>query len=99
MWEANKAISRVRHTIPTIEELRRKLNGAIYFSKIDLTKACHQLKLHPKSRDITTCTTHVRLRKNTVLNYGTCSAWEIFHEEIQKKVDYITGVINIYDDL
>ena len=65
MREANKAISRVRHTIPTLEEIRHKLNGAIYFSKVDLTKAYHQLKLHPQSRGITT-TTHVGLRRNTV---------------------------------
>ena len=28
---------------------------------------------------------HVGLRRNAVLNYGTCSASEIFHEEIRKK--------------
>ena len=85
MREANKAISRIRHSIPTVEEIRHNLNEAKYFSKIDLKKAYHQLKLHPSSRDITTFSTHLGLRKNTVLNYGTCSAAEIFHEEIRKK--------------
>ena len=33
MREANKAISRGRHTMPTVEEIRHKLNGAKYFFK------------------------------------------------------------------
>ena len=39
MREANKAIHRTRHTIPTIEEIRHELNGAKHFSKIDLKNA------------------------------------------------------------
>ena len=36
MTEANKAIKRIHHVIPTIEEIKYKVNGAQYFSKIDL---------------------------------------------------------------
>ena len=36
MREPNKAIRRVNHVIPTIEEIKDKVRGAKYFSKIDL---------------------------------------------------------------
>lgn len=45
MTQANKAIKRVRHVIPTIDELRYDLNGSKVFSKIDLNKGYHQLEL------------------------------------------------------
>ena len=39
MVQANKAIKRVRHVIPTVEELRHEMNGMTVFSKLDLTMA------------------------------------------------------------
>ena len=47
---ANKAITRTRHIIPTIEEVRHSLNGAKHFSKFDLKNGYHQLELHSESR-------------------------------------------------
>jgi hypothetical protein len=41
MREANAAIKRVRHPIPTVEEVSFELNGAKYFSKLDLSQAYH----------------------------------------------------------
>ena len=54
MVEANRAIKRTRHVIPTVEELRYDLNGAKVFSKLDLTNGFHQLELDEASRSITT---------------------------------------------
>ena len=42
---ANQAIQRVRHLIPTVDDVSLDLNGAQYFSKLDLTQAYHQLEL------------------------------------------------------
>ena len=95
----NKAIKRTRHVIPTIEEIRHMLNGANVFSKVDLTNGYHQLELHPSSRDITTFITHKGLRRYNRLNFGTCSASEIFNEEIRKNISDISRVINIHDDI
>lgn len=39
----NKAIKLVRHPIPTVNDISVELNGAKYFSKLDLTQAYHQL--------------------------------------------------------
>ena len=50
MRSANTTIRRVRHPVPTIDELIHDLNGSQYFSKLDLLSAYHQLSLHPDSR-------------------------------------------------
>ena len=36
MTTENTAIKRTRHVIPTVEELRYKLNGASHFSKLEM---------------------------------------------------------------
>ncbi|GFN79083.1 Pol polyprotein [Plakobranchus ocellatus] len=45
MREANKAIKRERHPMPTIDDMIHNLNGAKFFSRIDLQQAFHQLEL------------------------------------------------------
>ena len=54
MRAANRAIKRVRHPIPTVDDAALDLNGAKVFSKLDLSQAFHQLELSPQSRNITT---------------------------------------------
>ena len=51
--EANKAISRERHLLPTLDKVIHDLNGATVFSTLDLNQGYHQLLLHPDSRHIT----------------------------------------------
>ena len=50
MREANQAIERERHTMPKLQDFKAEVNGAKFFSKIDLKQAYHQLELHPQSR-------------------------------------------------
>ncbi|KAJ8037836.1 Ketimine reductase mu-crystallin [Holothuria leucospilota] len=49
----NTAIKREHHVTPTVDELIYDLNGASYFSKLDLNAGYHQLELDPESRCIT----------------------------------------------
>ena len=49
MREANRAITRERHLMPTLDEVVHDLNGAKVFSKLDLNQGYHQLVLHPDS--------------------------------------------------
>ena len=66
---ANEAIKRVRHPIPTVDDVSFELNGAQYFSKLDLLQAYHQLELDEASRYITTFSTHIGLFRYKRLNY------------------------------
>ena len=99
MRQANAAIKRVRHPIPTVEDISLELNGAKYFSKLDLSQAYHQLELHEDSRYITTFTTHVGLFRYKRLNYGTNAAAELFQHTLQQQLQGLTGVRNIADDI
>lgn len=99
MRQTNEAIKRIRHPIPTVDDVRFELNGAKYFSKLDLSQAYHQLELDPKSRHITTFSTHVGLYRYKRLNYGTNAAAEIFQYTLQTQLQGFTGVKNIADDI
>ena len=99
MREPNKAIMRERHQMPTVDELINDLNGAKIFSKVDLRSGYHQLELDKNSRSITTFSTHVGLSRYKRLNFGVCSASEVFQKEIRTIVSDLEGVTNIADDI
>ena len=96
---ANEAIRRVRHPIPTVNDISFALNGAKFFSKLDLSQAYHQLELHEQSRYVTTFSTHVGLYRYKRLNYGTNAAAEIFQYTLQTALQGLKGVKNIADDI
>ena len=81
-------------------DISLELNGAKYFSKLDLAQArYHQLELHEDSRYITTFSTHVGLFRYKRVNYGTNAAAEIFQYTLQQQLQGLTGVRNIADDI
>ena len=99
MRAANTAIKRVRHLIPTVADISVELNGAKFFSKLDLSQAYHQLELHPDSRFITTFSTHLGLYRYTRLNFGTNASAELFQHTLQQHLQGMAGVQNIADDI
>ena len=99
MREANNAIKRERHIMPTLNDFKAAVNGAKYFSKIDLKQAYHQVELEPESRFITTFSTHEGIYQYKRLNYGTSSAAEVFQNILQRNLSDIPGVKNIADDI
>ena len=99
MRAANTAIKRVRHLIPTVADISLELNGAKFFSKLDLSQAYHQLELHPDSHFITTFSTHLGLYRYTRLNFGTNASAELFQNTLQHHLQGMAGVQNIADDI
>ena len=99
MRMANQAIQRVCHLIPTVEDISLDLNQAKYFTKLDMSKACHHLLLNEQSRFITTFSTHLSLFRYTSLPYGINAAAEIFQYTQQQQLHSINGVRNIADDI
>ena len=90
----NKAIERKRHPMPTVEEIIHDLNGATVFSKLNLNAGYHQIELHPASRYIITFSTHIGLKHYKRLNFGICSAAEVFQYCIQTALAGLPGVRN-----
>ena len=99
MREANKAIKRERHPLPTIEDMINDLNGSTLFSRIDLQQAFHQLELDKESRFITTFSTHVGLRRFKRLMFGVNAAPEIFQHAMSDILHDIPGVTHFIDDI
>ena len=80
MREANKAVKREKHLMPTIDDLIADLNGATHLSTRDLSSGYHQLELAPESRFVTTFSTHVGLKRYKRLPFAIYAASEIFQE-------------------
>jgi len=99
MREANFAIKREKHIMPTLDDLISDLNGSRVFSKLDLTAGYHQLELHPDSRYLTTFSTHVGLRRYKRLSFGINTASEIFQNAISEIIQDIPHSRNISDDI
>ncbi|XP_028417254.1 uncharacterized protein LOC114541657 [Dendronephthya gigantea] len=99
MRVANTAIQRTRHPIPTLEAVSIELNGARFFSKLDLTQAYHQLELNAASQGITTFSTHLGLYRYKRLNYSTNATAELTQHTLQETLQGIQGAKNIADDI
>ena len=99
MRQANKAIIRERHPMPTIDDLLHEMNGAVMFSKLDLPQSFHQIELDVNSRDITTFITHKGLFRYKRLFFGVSCAPEIHQRIIQQVIGGCEGARNIADDI
>lgn len=58
----NKAIRRPFHRLPTIDNMKVKLAGARYFTKLDIKSAYHHLMLDEESRKLTKFKAEIRMR-------------------------------------
>ena len=99
MRQANKAIVRERHPMPTIDDVLHEINGAGVFSKLDLSQSFHQIELDPNSREITTFVTHKGLYRYKRLFFGISCAPEIHQRIIQQVIGGCEGARNIADDI
>jgi len=54
MREANKAVMREKHLMPTIDDLVEDLNGATVFSKLDLSLSNHDTQHSRRSEEVQT---------------------------------------------
>jgi len=99
MRRANEAIERVRHPIPTTDEILHSMNGSTVFSKLDLRWGYHQIELEEDSRGITTFVTHAGLYRYKRLLFGVNSASEQYQHEIQRVLSGLEGAANISDDI
>ena len=89
----DKYIKRTRYGIPTLRELEIRLNGAKYFSHLDMNHGYMQLELTEESRKLTIFYT---LRGQ---HFGVTSAAEIFNEEVRKVLAQEPNAVSIYDDI
>ena len=99
MRQANAAVKRIKHPIPTIDEVLQDLNNSTMFSKLDIKWAYHQIELDQESRDITTFVTHKGLYRYTRLLFGVSCVPEMYQTVMQNVLQECEGVHNIMDDI
>ena len=99
MRQANLAIVREKHPVPTVEETLQEVSNAKVFSKLDLNMAFHQIELHPDSRDITTFAAPNGLYRYKRLLFGVNMATEKFQQIVWQIIKDCRGAYNLHDDL
>ncbi|XP_043191558.1 uncharacterized protein K02A2.6-like [Amphibalanus amphitrite] len=86
------------HPLPTIEELQTRLHG-VFYSKLDLRSAYHQLELHPDSRDITAFITHDGLMRFKRVPFGLVSAGSACQKLLDDVLKDVPGCGHYMDDI
>ncbi|XP_060808134.1 uncharacterized protein LOC132903569 [Amyelois transitella] len=99
MRQANKAIIREKHPLPTMEQLLPKFRNAKMFSKLDIKNAFHQIELSEDCRYITTFICNRGLFRYKRLMFGISCAPEIFQKTLEKILLPCEGVVNFIDDI
>jgi len=99
MRQANTAVKRVRHQIPTIEDVLQDMAGSKVFSKLDIKNAYHQIEIEKKSREITTFVTHTGQYRYKTLMFGVSCASELYQKVLQQILHSCKNAANIMDDI
>lgn len=99
MRQVNKAIKRETYPLPTLEEMRVKLSGARFFSRLDVKDAFHQIELAEESRHLTTFVTHKGLFRFTRLLFGISCAPELFQKIFEGILSICHNVVVYIDDI
>lgn len=98
MRQPNRAIERYNHSMPLIEELWDKLQGATNFTKIDLKDAFHHLEIGEKSRELTTFMSDLGMLRFTRLAFGVSCATEIFQREMERILEDLRDFCVVFLD-
>lgn len=99
MRAPNRAIKREYFRLPVLNEMKTKLHGARYFTKLDLTSAYYHLELTQESRELTTFLAENGMYRFTRLMFGVNCAPEIFQREMTRILEGIDNVIVYIDDI
>ncbi|XP_037520549.1 uncharacterized protein LOC119397183 [Rhipicephalus sanguineus] len=95
----NKGVLREHHPIPSVEHTLGLLGGAKYFSKLDAYSGLYQIKVDPKSSELTTFITPFGRYKFNRMPFGISSAPEHYQRMISHVLEGLKGVVCHIDDV
>lgn len=95
----NKAIQRQFHQMPRVDEMKAKLTGSKFFTKLDLHSAFHHVMISEKSRELTTFMAPNGMYRFKRLVFGVNCAPEIFQRIMEGILKDIKDVIIYIDDI
>ena len=95
----NKAINRLKYTIPTVEENLPLLTTAKVFTIVDVSEAFHTIVLDEKSSQLKTFQGPNGRYWYNHMPFGIASGPEEYQRREHEFLDGLRGVINIADDI
>ena len=99
-YRALNTITKVdRYPIPNINSFSSKLVNKKYFSKIDLTSAYHQIKVHPDDVSKTAITTPFGLFEYKYMPFGLRNAASTFQRAMDKIFSTLLSVFIYLDEI
>lgn len=81
--QLNKKTIKERFPLPLIEDIFNKLQGAMFFSNVDMKNAYFHIKVHADSRKYTSFVTHNNQYVFNSVPFGTCNGPSVFQKFIQ----------------
>ncbi len=97
--DLNKAIKRVHHKIPTIEEISHKFSGSQFFTKLDAQHGYWAIKLDEESSLLTTFNSPFGRYKFNRLPFGLSVSQDIFQVKMDQILEQCPGTLGISDDI
>ena len=95
----NKCAEPSKYPIPKLDHFASCFRGCSYFSKLDMSQACHQVPVHPESQKWLTVNTHLGLFVFTRIPNGIHSAPAEFQMIMDKTLAGIPKVVCYLDDI
>ncbi|XP_055527470.1 uncharacterized protein K02A2.6-like [Wyeomyia smithii] len=99
LHEANKAVVREVHPLPTLEQMTKKICTNKIFTKLDIKQAFHQVVLKEECRYITTFISPIGLMRYKRLMFGLSAAPELFQKVMETIFAYLSWLIIFIDDI
>ncbi|KAK3796792.1 hypothetical protein RRG08_046127 [Elysia crispata] len=85
--------------IPTLDELLVKIEGAKYFTKIDLTKGYWQIPLAEESKAYTAFQSPRGLMEFNFMPFGLSTAAPTFQRAMQEVLGRLPFIVSYFDDI
>ena len=95
----NESVRREIFPLSTADQLLAQLDGVTVFTKLDCNSGFHQMPLHPESQELTTFITPFGRYCYKRLPFGISSGPEVFHREMTRILEGISGVICDIDNV
>ena len=85
MRKVNRVTKIDSYPLPWIDDTLDALNGAKYFTSLDLKSAFHQVRMDEKSKHLTTFVTHIGSYSFLRMPYGVINATTTFQKLMERR--------------